>query len=212
MRKKLPKRRPKRKTASEKLFSHIKGRVFVFIDAANLEKSVKDIGMYPPRMRKMPPGYKWKRPKKKLFRVDYKKLKRFFDKNSNLRRMTFYTVRFDTKRYNQFLAMLKASRYKLVTKPLKIIKTHDVERGDIRKANFDVEISVDAVSMISKFDAFVLFSGDSDFAYLLEFLKAKKKRTVVISRRGHIAKELIKSTDFYQDLLKLRNEILRKAY
>lgn len=168
--------------------------------------------MYPPRMRKMSPGYKWKRPKKGLFKVDYKKLKKFFAKNSNLRRITFYTVRFDIKKHDQFLAMLKANGYKLETKPLKIIKTHDIERGDIRKANFDVEISVDAVSMIGKFDTFVLFSGDSDFAYLLGFLKAQKKRTVVISRRGHIAKELIIKADFYQDLLKLRNEILRKVH
>jgi len=210
VRKKLSK--GKQKTASEKLFSNIKGRVFVFIDAANLEKSVKDIGIYPPRMRKIPPGYRWKRPKKGLFKVDYKKLKRFFAKNSNLRRITFYTVRFDNKKHDYFLTMLKASSYKLVTKPLKIIKTHDLERGDIRKANFDVEISVDTVSMIDKFDTFVLFSGDSDFAYLLDFLKTQKKRTIVISRRGHVAKELIASTGFYQDILKLRTEVLRKTH
>jgi uncharacterized LabA/DUF88 family protein len=210
MRKKLPKRKLKRITPIEKLFSHMKGRVFVFIDAANLEKSVKDIGMYPPRMRKMPPGYKWKRPKKGQYRVDYKKLKNFFGKNINLRRIAFYSVRFDTEEHDQFLAMLKANGYELETKPLKIIKTYDIDRGDIRKANFDVEISVDAVSMIEKFETFVLFSGDSDFAYLLDFLKAQKKRAVVVSRREHIAKELIASADFYQDILKLRNIILRK--
>jgi len=74
---------------------------------------------------------------------------------------------------------------------LKIIKAPEIERGDIRKANFDVEITIDVLEMIDKFDTLVLFSGDSDFDYLIRKLRAKGKRVIVISTKHHISKELI---------------------
>ena len=46
----------------------------------------------------------------------------------------------------------------------------------IPKCNFDVEISVDAMRLIDKYDTFCLFFGDADFVYLLSFLKNKGKR------------------------------------
>lgn len=98
----------------------------------------------------------------------------------------------------------------LITKPLKIIKQRDIEAGDIRKANFDVEIAVDAVVMVESFDTFILFSGDSDFDYLLQYLKKRGKTTIVVSARHHVAKELIETSDKYIDLKKLRLFIERK--
>ena len=82
-----------------------------------------------------------------------------------------------------------------------------------RKADFDVEISVDAVSWQKNFDTFVLFSGDSDFLYLLAYLKKMKKRILILSRRGHIANELRQSdyVDYYQDVFKLRKLFLRRV-
>jgi len=34
---------------------------------------------------------------------------------------------------------------------------------EIRKCNFDVEISVDAIKMMNHYDTFCIFSGDADF-------------------------------------------------
>ena len=42
---------------------------------------------------------------------------------------------------------------------------------EIRKSNFDVEISVDAIKMLEHYDTFCIFSGDADFVYLNNFLK-----------------------------------------
>lgn len=47
---------------------------------------------------------------------------------------------------------------------------------EIRKCNFDVEISVDAIKMIDYYDTFCIFSGDADFVYLNNFLKKKGKK------------------------------------
>ncbi len=59
------------------------------------------------------------------------------------------------------------------------------------------------------FDALVLFSGDSDFAALLQRIRGQGKRTVLISRKGHVAKKLFLVTDQYFDIIDLRSALLR---
>ena len=46
---------------------------------------------------------------------------------------------------------------------------------EIRKSNFDVEISVDAIKMLKNYDTFCIFSSDADFVYLNNFLRKKVK-------------------------------------
>jgi len=164
----------------------IKGKVLVIIDAANLESSVKDLGWW----------------------IDYIKLRKLF--GENLIEIRNYCVHHGTENQNKFFTFLKNNGFTLITKPLKIIKLEDVERGDIRKANFDVEIAVDVMEMIDKFETLVLFSGDSDFNYLLRNLKKRNKNIIVVSTKYHIAKELIESCDKYIDIKKLRMEVERK--
>lgn len=60
------------------------------------------------------------------------------------------------------------------------------------KCNFDVEISVDSIKLIEKYDTFCLFSGDADFIYLNDFLRGKGKKIILI-KAGHITKSLRKS-------------------
>lgn len=166
---------------------HIKGRVLVMIDAANLESSVKDLDWW----------------------IDYIKLRDLFDKKQ-LVEIRNYCVYHNTDNQNRFFTFLKKNGFILTTKPLKVIKQEDIRRGDLRKANFDVEIAVDTLEMQNKFDTLVLFSGDSDFDYLIKALKRKKKRVIVISTKHHIAKELIMSSDKYIDLKKLKPFIVRE--
>ena len=131
---------------------YLKGKVLVIIDAANLESSVKSLGWW----------------------IDYLKLKALFD-NQKLVEIRDYCVAHNTNNQNKFFAFLKKNGYELVTKPLKIIKAPEIEKGDIRKANFDVEITYDILEMLNQFDTLVLFSSDSDFDYLIRKLRAKSK-------------------------------------
>jgi len=64
--------------------------------------------------------------------------------------------------------------------------------------------------MLDKFDTLVLFSGDSDFNYLIKKLRLKGKQVVVISTKHHISRELIESSNKYIDLKKLRELIERE--
>jgi uncharacterized LabA/DUF88 family protein len=162
-------------------------KAMIFIDAANIELSAKDLG----------------------FKIDYKKLYKYLAENYRIEYLGFYTVRFETKSHDNFLTVLKKSGYKLVTKPLKIIKNRDKELGDIRKANFDVEIAVDAMKFKNNFETMILFSGDSDFDYLIKELKKNGKKVLVVSLSHHISKELIESADYYLDLKKIKKQISR---
>jgi len=76
----------------------------------------------------------------------------------------------------------------------------------IRKGNLDIEIALDAYRFSDKYDTIILFSGDSDFAYLLDLLKDLGKKIVIISSKGHISKELLKRGKFL-DLKKIRNYV-----
>jgi len=169
------------------LDKYLKGKILVVIDAANLESAIQSLNFW----------------------IDYVKLRDLFAKD-RLVEIRDYCVRHNTNNQNKFFAFLKKNGYKLITKPLKIIKAPEIESGDVRKANFDVEIAVDVLEMINKFDTLVLFSGDSDFDYLVRKLRAKGKKVLVISTKHHISKELIESGNKYIDIKKLRNLIERK--
>jgi len=166
---------------------YLMGKILVIMDAANLESAVKSLGWW----------------------IDYVKLRDLFDKEK-LVEIRDYCVHHNTDNQNKFFTFLKYQGFVLVTKPLKIIKHKDIEEGDLRKANFDVEITIDVMKRINKFDTLVLFSGDSDFDYLIRTLKGEGKNVIVISTKYHISKELILSSNKYIDLRKIRHLIERK--
>lgn len=168
----------------------------IFIDAANLERSVRD--MWVDRNN---PDLHW--------RVDYKALNDFFKSICDLRGIYFYSANFGSTSYNSFLGFLKKSlNFKLRTKSLKEYGDHTIEKPH-RKANFDVELSIDSTQLADEFDTFILFSGDCDFEYLLKFLRGKNKITLVLSRQGHVSKELAQASNYYFDIVNFRNTFLR---
>jgi uncharacterized LabA/DUF88 family protein len=146
----------------------VKGRVYVFVDAANILYSQQTL--------------RW--------RVDYKKLKEYFEKECDLRAIYFYTGRVGSNdKQNAFLRKLGQLGY--------IVKAKEVKRIKISKSayewkgNLDVELTIDVLGNINNFDTLILMSGDSDFAPLLDAVKARHKRTLVISTKGHVSKELL---------------------
>lgn len=108
------------------------------------------------------------------------------------------------KNQQEFLSRLESLEYHVVTKEVK--KIEDRDGTFILKANLDVEIAMDTFKNINQFDTFVLLSGDSDFAVLLDRLKAEHKRVVVMSTKGFVSKELLERAK-YIDLKKLKESI-----
>lgn len=190
----------------EKLKKSAKGRVFVYIDAANLERSVQDMWVSP---KDVSDEFRGKSADELHYRIDYKKISKFFKSICDLREIKFYTADFNTDNHRKFLWFLKKIlRFNLETKLLKEYDDHTPERPH-RKANFDVEIAVDAVHKLREYDTLILFSGDCDFEYLIKFLRGQSKIVVVFSRSGHVAKELPPVSSAYFDVVDFRDDLLR---
>ena len=106
----------------------------------------------------------------------------------------------EKSKYIQTLAGRNA-RFKAVSKDIQRIK-HYVDGNDnfteeqmklfpedkrgmymvIPKCNFDVEMAVDAMRFKDDYDTIALFSSDSDFSYLISFLRQKGKKIILFQR------------------------------
>jgi len=75
------------------------------------------------------------------------------------------------------------------------------------KANFDVEIAVDALKRTKNIDMFIIFSGDGDFACLLKVLRALGKKVVVVSGRKSLSGALIAEADKFVTLERLGEKV-----
>ena len=164
----------------------LSGRVLVLIDAANLSHAAEDLG----------------------FKIRYRQLARFFRTETDLVRVVYYSSEFETEAHAAFILALRKYGYQIESKPVKVISRG---RGAVlRKANFDVEITLDAMDWLGEYDTLALFSGDSDFHALVRRLQAKGKKIVVCSMRNHIARELIASADHYIDVSKLSHDVVQR--
>ena len=159
------------------------GRVFVFVDAANIFYSQKTLG----------------------WRISYERLKTYFEKECRLGKIFVYTARDDTRpSQEKFLSMLTRAGYILRTKPVKQIR---VGPGVYQwKGDFDVEVTMDILDHLAECDTVVLLSGDSDFAPVIKRVQMAGKRTIVMSVKGHVSRELLELAK-YVNLKKLRGEL-----
>lgn len=159
---------------------YTKGKVYVFIDAENLFYAQKTFG--------------WK--------ISYQKLINYFQKECGKETKCFIYKGVDETNTKQkkFLDMLDINGYILRTKVVKKIKKKD--GGYKWKSNLDIELALEMVELKKNFDTAILMSGDSNFAIVLDKLKKDGKRVLVMSTRGHIARELLDRAKFI-DLRKL---------
>ena len=136
--------------------------------------------------------------KKLGWSFDWKRIKQLVESEREVLEWRYYVgLKHDDDKMPKFLRYLNAVGFTTVTKPLKKIRLTDGEHhpqsvasGYIFKANFDVEMTADILLDKSKFDEVILFSGDSDFAYLTKKLKDAGKRIAVYSSRKTISWEL----------------------
>ncbi len=143
-------------------------KIAVFVDGANFFYMQKD---------------------KLQWRVDPGKILDWLSQKGQIVDAFFYMA-IDPQSDNQmsFRHALTHMNYVVNTKELKTI---NLEGGSVvRKANFDVEISVDMALMVDLYDMAVLVSGDADFCYILQHLRSKGKKFMVLATAGYIAREI----------------------
>ncbi len=79
---------------------------------------------------------------------------------------------------------------------------------EIRKSNFDVEISVDALKMLEHYNTFCIFSGDADFVYLNNYLKRKGKKVIIV-KGGYILTKFRESADLVINAQNIKKHIAK---
>jgi uncharacterized LabA/DUF88 family protein len=157
-----------------------RGRVAIFIDGSNLFYAALQLGI----------------------EIDYSKLLYRLTKGAKLLRAFFYTgVDRTNEKQQGFLLWMRRNGYRVVTKDL-------VQFPDgSKKANLDVEIAVDIMTLAPYYDTAVLVSGDGDLAYAVNAVSFKGVRVEVVSLRSMTSDSLINVADCYIDLDVIKKDI-----
>jgi len=135
--------------------------------------------------------------KKLGWSFDWVKFKNIIEDDHDVAEWKYYVgLKDDDEKMSSYLRYLSAIGFTTITKPLKKIRIANDEvslqanNSFIYKANFDVEITVDILLDKSNTREILLFSGDSDFEYLIKKLKDAGIKTCVFSSRKTISWEL----------------------
>ncbi len=185
-----------------------KKRIWVFIDYANLLTSMKKI---------------WKF-------IDFKKLIEFLwdefkwtleFKSIYLAYPKVNTRDYDVNWIHKFSCFLnKELWFYIKKKALKQIEIRDIDWNIMfwnnwkpiikEKWNLDIELTMDVMQTWHHFDIMILFSWDSDFQCLTDFLIWKWKKVYIFSTLWNISSELKTHSTKYYDINNLPNNIFIK--
>ncbi len=82
--------------------------------------------------------------------------------------------------------------------------------GGMKKADWDVGITVDAIRIAPSVDTIILASGDGDFLQLIEYLKNQGKRVEAIAFGRSASSRLREAVDEFVDMEKNPEKFLLK--
>jgi len=165
-----------------------KERVCIFVDAANYHY-----------------GLDW--------RIDYQKFAEYYKARYDVVMIFYYEGIHSKKSFHdqrpgrsdqeflthrsQKLAFFKRLRmlgFTTRTKPIGSV--YDKTEGKFNlKCNFDVELTIDALSRLPSYDTAILCSGDGDFTKLIRYLKANGKTTIVVAPKKRLSWTLMKAAN-----------------
>ena len=156
------------------VIKHKNQRVGIFIDTQNLYHSAKNL-------------YKSK--------VNFGNVIKDALAGRDLIRASAYVVTTESGEESNFFEALGKLGIEIKSKELQIFF------GGAKKADWDVGIAIDAVSMAAKLDAVILATGDGDFIPLVEYLKMKEGCQVeVISFGKSSSSKLREAADDFIDM------------
>ena len=155
-------------------------RVAIFIDGSNLLSAITHLNI----------------------RIDYTKLLHYLAKKRKLLRAYFYTSVDSTNRKQQhFLLRMRHSGYHVVAKEL-------IQRSDgSRKANLEVEIAIDMLTLAKDCDTFVLLSEEEELTYAVNAVSYQGVRVELVSLGLTSSDSLLNVADCYNNLEEVKQNI-----
>lgn len=168
------------------------GRAVVLIDGANLFQTAKSL----------------------QFDIDFKKFRAFIAAETDVLRFCYYTAMVDDEQQNPLRPLvdfLSYNGFKVVTK---LAKDFTDSTGVRRmRGNMDMEIAIGALEAASYVDHVILFSGDGDFAPVVEALQRRGIFVTVVSstatKPAFAADELRRTADQFIELERFKVHIER---
>ncbi len=158
-------------------------RVGVFVDVQNMYHSAKNL-------------YKK--------RVNFRELLKLATADRQLVRALAYVVKSDTPEEKSFFDALEKSGLELKMKDLQVFA------GGMKKADWDVGMAVDAISLARQLDVVVLVSGDGDFVPLVDYLKHSGIIVEVLAFERSASARLIEAANNFVDLERYKKQVLLK--
>ncbi len=176
-----------------------KNAVYVFVDASNLWQAQKTKG--------------------RLF--DLEKLRNYLkNKFESTEIKVFYYTAYPAEGTRDYSTDGKHKFFTFLKKGLGfVVRKKELKRISIvtdngqaieEKGNMDVEMTIDAMHHIKKYDTAILFSGDSDFLALVTYLKNRGKKVYIFSSENNASRELKTGGDGYFDVLKIEEDVWGK--
>ena len=165
-----------------------KDKVALFVDGSNFFESVKEVGL----------------------RIDYQKVYDFFARRETVFRAHYFSaVKPDSPEKDDdlrpLLDWLSYHNWDVITKPVKMFTNRETGEQDI-KGNMDVEITTEMLLLKDHVNHMVLFSGDEDFVYAIQKVKAAGVRVTVVSSPKMVASNLRRIADLYINLETVFND------
>lgn len=116
-----------------------------------------------------------------------------------------YVISADIEQEKDFFEALRLSGFEVKQKELQVFA------GGAKKGDWDVGITIDAVTLAQRLDVVILVSGDGDFLPLVEYLRRNTGCKVEIIAFGKSAsKKLIEEADEFVNLDKASGKFLIK--
>lgn len=167
----------------EKFLEHLRGkRVGVFVDDSNLYHSYQKYG----------------------WRIDFGKLRDFLGRFCEVQFMHYHVA----IPHKSDAVTQGTERFLKKISPYVILKTKDLKYTPVagkfmKKADVDVEITLDVVRNVDRIDAVIVMSGDSDFLALEEYVvKDKGKMIIFMGYEENMAWELRQCWHLYVNRIK----------
>ncbi|MBW4634637.1 MAG: NYN domain-containing protein [Iphinoe sp. HA4291-MV1] len=159
-------------------------RIAIFIDGANLFYAAMHLNI----------------------EIDYTKLLQYLTKKRQLLRAYFYTgIDYTNEKQQGFLLWMSRNGYRVVSKELIALPNGS------KKANLDIEIAVDMMTLARYCDTLVLLSGDGDLAYAVDNITYRGIQVEVVGLGSMTSESLIRVADSYIDLELIKQDIQKKS-
>ncbi|MBU4298437.1 NYN domain-containing protein [Patescibacteria group bacterium] len=172
---------------SQKLLESLRAkRIGVFVDDSNLYHAYKKYG----------------------WRVDFGKLRKLLENHCDLKFIHYHIAIPDRsddvfRTTQSFLSKIEPH----VILKKKLLKYTPIAGKFMKKADTDVEITLDAVRNIDSLDVIIVMSGDSDFLELKNYVVYDKKKSILfISYEENMAWELRQCWHLYVN--RIKNEVV----